>query len=648
MHTLLRWTTTMRALVLAVLVLGLTTPPSGAFAAMVTVDFGAVGNGTTDDRAAWVLADAATPGEIVATAGHTYRIASNLTITSPVYFAGGKLKPDSGVTVTLAGGVLAGETQQLFDISAGGIVNVNQTPQWADWWGTAHNGSTDDSTEIQAAITSVGVNNGGKLMFGSTVYAIATGLTNIYNNVLLQGAGQGFSKTGAPDYDQAATVLLWTGNAGGTMYNMGPAVSSQHGVAGGGIVGIFFEGNQVAGTAVLIRSVKNGLFDFVVEETTTVGVDITVENTVSVSPPDTQVNWFRKITVIQQTAGSGIGMRLSGGTSSDTSLNHFGLLRLLHYNGVALDCGQSDFNLFQEVHVFRHASGTATGVILRAGTSPAYCRDSTFVTLGPGVGGLVSQGTASGTTTAKHNTILHYSIDNGDPLPTVEMGSELHYFVGDGNFRIDSLNDAAALELRQSTNTASSLIGDVKFSAYNSSSAATNYGLIRGVLGTNTAGAEVGTLRVVTKNAGADVIQAYFRDGMNIGTPSQGGFRGVGTLDLQADLYKDGSNKTGLNAPTYGTTVTVNQRLGHAHRITATNGTAFTVSNPTNSVTGDIVTVMVRNTSGGVLGVLTWGGSYKLGAAWVQPANGFSRTIQFLNDGTNWVEINRTAVNVAN
>jgi len=124
------------------------------------------------------------------------------------------------------------------------------------------------------------------------------------------------------------------------------------------------------------------------------------------------------------------------------------------------------------------------------------------------------------------------------------------------------------------------------------------------------------------------------------------------TPGLQTNI--DGSNNPfiiashGLNIVTYSASMTPNATPGRTQRISATDGNAFTINNPTNSQVGDILIVMIRNTSGGALGAATFAAGYKLGAAWVQPANGFSRSIQFLNDGTNWVEVSRAAADVAN
>ncbi len=101
-------------------------------------------------------------------------------------------------------------------------------------------------------------------------------------------------------------------------------------------------------------------------------------------------------------------------------------------------------------------------------------------------------------------------------------------------------------------------------------------------------------------------------------------------------------------APTYGASVTINTIAANEHVITATNGTAFTISDPLYAAqAGQRLTVRIRNTSGGVLGAVTWGAAYKL-AAWTSPANGFSRSIDFRYDGANWVEVSRTPADVPN
>lgn len=100
--------------------------------------------------------------------------------------------------------------------------------------------------------------------------------------------------------------------------------------------------------------------------------------------------------------------------------------------------------------------------------------------------------------------------------------------------------------------------------------------------------------------------------------------------------------------PTYGASVTIDASLGDTFQIGATNNSAFTVTNPTNGITGMKIRIRIRNSSGGALGVATWDTNYRLGAAWTQPGNGFSRSIDFEYNGSVWVEANRSAADVSN
>lgn len=84
----------------------------------------------------------------------------------------------------------------------------------------------------------------------------------------------------------------------------------------------------------------------------------------------------------------------------------------------------------------------------------------------------------------------------------------------------------------------------------------------------------------------------------------------------------------------YGTTVALNAALGNTFQITANNGTAFTVSNPTNPADGQRITVRIFNVSGGALGTVTWGTAYKM-STWTSPATGNTRSVDFEYNVTN-------------
>ena len=103
-----------------------------------------------------------------------------------------------------------------------------------------------------------------------------------------------------------------------------------------------------------------------------------------------------------------------------------------------------------------------------------------------------------------------------------------------------------------------------------------------------------------------------------------------------------------LQTPTYSASMTFDVSTGNTFLVIVTNGTAFTINAPTNPVSGQEITVTIRNASGGALGAITWPTNFKM-AAWTNPANGYSRSITLYYDGTaNWYEKNRTTIDVAN
>lgn len=111
-------------------------------------DFGGVGDGTTDARAALALYDAASSEDIhlgVANSNaRIYRISSNITVSNNIHFHNGaQLSVDTGVVVTLNGMIFAGDTRDPFT-GAGRIIRSNVeliVP--------------DDYTKIQDAIDAV-------------------------------------------------------------------------------------------------------------------------------------------------------------------------------------------------------------------------------------------------------------------------------------------------------------------------------------------------------------------------------------------------------------------------------------------------------------------------------------------------------------
>lgn len=102
----------------------------------------------------------------------------------------------------------------------------------------------------------------------------------------------------------------------------------------------------------------------------------------------------------------------------------------------------------------------------------------------------------------------------------------------------------------------------------------------------------------------------------------------------------------------YSAAPVIDASLGNDFVMTITNNTALVVAAPTNPPAAGLcqdISFTIKNASGGAHGALTWNAVFKTQAtAFSAVANGFSRTVFFRWDGTNWVELVRTAADVAN
>jgi parallel beta-helix repeat protein len=103
---------------------------------------------------------------------------------------------------------------------------------------------------------------------------------------------------------------------------------------------------------------------------------------------------------------------------------------------------------------------------------------------------------------------------------------------------------------------------------------------------------------------------------------------------------------TNIDIP-YSASMTPDATSSDCFTITVTNTTAFTINTPTKGNRGQILTLTIKNASGGAMGTITWGAAYYM-SAWTNPANGQNRSISFRFDGSAWVQISQTGVDVPN
>lgn len=116
------------------------------------------------------------------------------------------------------------------------------------------------------------------------------------------------------------------------------------------------------------------------------------------------------------------------------------------------------------------------------------------------------------------------------------------------------------------------------------------------------------------------------------------------------DLTHWTTNDRSLGAPvatiTYSSTMIPDAALSSYQKITPTNTTAMTISAPTNPAVGLWLTLDFLNSSGGTMGVVTFNAAFKLAGAFTNPASTKRRTITFRYDGSNWVEMARAAADI--
>lgn len=157
-----------------------------------------ISDGSTDAKAAIEAAD--TDGPVILSPG-TYAIASNTTLNKkPLIEPGAKLKPASGVTLTLTDGYVAEDTQHIFDLSAGGTVIIPTGQRFTvSHVGAIGDNSTDNLTFFQKAIT---------IAKASSAELIIPSGTYLFSAELLTGSATGLTIRGT---DPQKSKLKFTG-----------------------------------------------------------------------------------------------------------------------------------------------------------------------------------------------------------------------------------------------------------------------------------------------------------------------------------------------------------------------------------------------------------------------------------------------------
>jgi hypothetical protein len=119
----------------------------------------------------------------------------------------------------------------------------------------------------------------------------------------------------------------------------------------------------------------------------------------------------------------------------------------------------------------------------------------------------------------------------------------------------------------------------------------------------------------------------------------------AGGIATRQGLWGDGLHQ--LETLAFNAVLTPNCQFSNEFLVTATDAREFTIDSPLSPTYGRRITITIKNESKGNLGSCTWQAIFKM-APWENPKNAHSRSIEFMYEGTNWLETARTAQDVPN
>ena len=475
-------------------------------------------------------------------------------------------------------------------------------------FGAVGNGTTNDAVAIQAAINSL--TSGGTVFFPAGTYLVTSQIV-VADKVSLQGTGYATeSGTGAANRGASCILRGFTGSDATVALN-GYGSGMDMLDVDGNLQGTG-DGVQVWGTRVHIGTLStrnNG------------GDGLRIGKT-EAGPSTVNCN-FWKVDYLITCGNTKNGFRIDQ-TNTSTSLS---------YPLGASDCNAGFCGLIDA------RSNGEDGLQL------GNCNDNVFANVGAQFSGGIgihfkTDGTNSG---PRCNTILSNDSE-ANTGNDIQIDAATLPVSGPGLYNKIYGNRSVAVNSRIVDNSTGSMI-------WQWNAAIGQYALNN-------------RMAVLNPTAGGAAIYDFYAD---TGQNNVAGMRALqeGTSGGVWELYtkRDGDtlakalsvNSKGIlvqyrnyNAQTVQPNVPVDVAAGTLVNINVTSTTAFQINSPSNDgAAGQLLTICVKNTSGGALLGVTWGAEYKL-ASWTSPATGFNRSISFFYDGTNWIEYSRTTADVPN
>ena len=227
---------------------------------------------------------------------------------------------------------------------------------YIDDFNAAGDGSTDDLTPLtnffNSAIARPGVLHG----LRAKVYATSNTLPTInVSNVQVLGTGIDQHEYGAVSN---GTVVKWIGASGGTVQTIAPveSVTSQR-LSNIVFKGIMYDCNSLANYGLIVKSIRNSHIEGSSSNALNTGLSLTVSTTLGENGSSQRniVKWGSR----QQEAPNGLGLRLTGNSTSNWSFNEI-YVDGTHANQPLVTSANADNNDWRVFRAYKIPAGTAT------------------------------------------------------------------------------------------------------------------------------------------------------------------------------------------------------------------------------------------------------------------------------------------------
>tara|TARA_R110001606_G_scaffold27768_3_gene88663 strand:- start:5998 stop:7911 length:1914 start_codon:yes stop_codon:yes gene_type:complete len=411
-----------------------------------------------------ILADcvtAQTAAENAATTAEAfaYQLTTTDLIASTATFAAATNIPTSGFTTSGDGGNgswkqtgLTGQTPSQSPAQLGdALLNDGNGNQWAliPIYGTASpeinslalgliaDGVIDNYLVLLACKAAASISSA-NVALPEGVIAYGTTFDLDVENVEFFGVGADRSHDIGGQFTLNSTQLKWIGAASGRMMQVtSPTGAGNQKLVGGGIRGVTFNANSLAGEGLVVISRNSGLYSNIHFHEFTTDCLIVTAHTLG-EAADPQLNTFKNITC-RQFNNTGNFVNLDGITGANASMNSFYDCSASFLNGDAYVLNNCDNNIFTRCRAVRASGGTGNSIVANGANDllGSVARSNLFLAFSTNNSPIIARGTETFTYASHNNRIIQADIDNSTPIPTLGTDATF-WFDTDRNMQYNS------------------------------------------------------------------------------------------------------------------------------------------------------------------------------------------------------------------